>query len=175
MQRSAKRRFAKRRVVMLAMLLGVGAFIAWRWTHRHDARLVGRWLVTEDAPATAEQLQAATDRTKVVPKTEWTLHSDGTGRQNVWGWMGSFGVTFTGCRWWTSGDRLCIQWDAYGTGWEWIKQTTDDLHRVLRGDQSQYPVYKYEFAIEGPGLIRVQSRGGPSDVLYLTRLPEYEP
>ena len=164
---------------MLAMLLCLAALGAWKWTHRHDPRLVGRWLVTEDVPATAEELQAATDRTKLLPKTEWTLESDGSGRMSARQLPGSlFGGLGSELYWSTNGDRLRIKWGMPSGGWESIKESADVLYREFRGERPWNPVMNYDYVIERPGLIRVEPRDGPNGqrtgVLYLTRLPEDE-
>ncbi|MBL8851708.1 MAG: hypothetical protein JNG89_18650 [Planctomycetaceae bacterium] len=170
----------RRLVIVLVTLFIVAALGAWKWTHRHDARLAGRWLVTESSPPTAEQLRAATDRANFDPKQEWTLASDGAGRMSGRQWAGSTIAAFgSELHWWTNGDRLRIKWGLSRPGWESLKESAADLSRVLRGDPPQNPVLNYDIVIEGPDLIRVQPGNTSWDpspkVLYLSRLPEDDP
>ena len=170
----------RRLIIALTVLMGVGALSAWMWTHRHDSRLVGRWLVTEDTPATAEQLQAAADRTKSLPKIVWVLHRDGSGvfsdQQMRGGRLRSYGSEV---RWWTNGDRLRIKWEMTPSGWESIKESAEDLYCVLSGEPPRNPAFEIGYANETSDLIRLEPRDLPSNqpmyVLYLTRLKEDEP
>jgi hypothetical protein len=170
----------RRLVIALLALIVAGTFAAWKLTHRHDPQLVGRWLMTEDAPATAEQLAAATDRTNFEPKTEWMLRGDGSGmmsaRQHAGSLMGAFGSELC---WWTNGKRLRIRWGMSLSAWESIKERFEVLYGKVSGESPYDPVADYDYVIEGPNLICVYPTDGPNGkrlgVLYLTRLPEDAP
>ena len=168
----------RRRAVIALALLTVVALAVWKRTHRHDARVVGRWLVTEQAPATPEQIRAALDRANSDPRIEWSLDSDGGGRMCGRQWAGSLVASFgSQFQWWSNGNGLRIKWGMTRYGWEAFKERVEDLYRSLTGDQRR-AVHRYDFIIESPDLIRVQPGELPCDhspeVLYLTRLPEEE-
>ena len=166
----------RRRALIAVALLTGAAFAAWKWMHQRDARLVGRWLVTEDVPATAEQLQAATDEASAISKFIWTWRREDVGRHHSRQQTGSFASVHGGeLRWWTSGDRLRIQWGAAPTGW----RTVAEFRRALRGELPSKPDYDYGYVIEGPDSIWIETREMPwtlpGKVLYLTRLTGDEP
>jgi hypothetical protein len=170
----------RRLLIALVALLVTGTLAGWKLTHRHDPQLVGRWLMTEDAPATTEQLAAATDRTKFEPKTEWMLRDDGSGMMSARQRVGSVAPDLgSPLRWWTSGDRLRIRWGMPLSAWESIKERFDVLYGKFSGEPPYDPVIKYDYFIERPDLIRVEPKDHADTqslgVLYLTRLAEGDP
>jgi hypothetical protein len=168
----------RRRVLIALTVLGAGTFIAWKFTHRHDPRLVGRWLMTYDERPAIEQDSAMTGASGFAQKTEWQFYENGTGEVHR-----NFPTVFSAqgwdkFRWWSNGGRLHIHWQEGRTGWAAIHEGTADLYRHFRGGPILHPVEEYEWLIEGPDEIRLEpkprSQWRVLRVIYLTRLPEDE-
>lgn len=141
----------RRMLISLVLMLVIGSWIAWRITHRHDPRFVGKWLLTRGAVPTAEELSWTRDRSQAGDRIEWTFDADGTGRQfseqRISGrsWAGIAAFT-----WSTDGECVSLEWGDPQQGWAAVRATVNELRRVIRGDSSRRPpdVYAYSVAEE---------------------------
>jgi hypothetical protein len=146
-------------VVLLPVLIAAGA-AAWWMTHRHDSRIVGRWLLS-DSPGPGDGI-------------EWRFDADGTGRHGP-------GRSFVTFRWWTAGERLHLKWGASREGWGALKDTVDELWETLHGKslEGRHEEFVYSAVTETAGgtpqfVLRALDgwHPPPDDVFYLTRIGE---
>lgn len=177
-------------IVALVALLGLGAFTAWRMVHRCDPRLSGRWLVMFSQPATEQQIRDAGGRITGLASANWTLHPDGTGRENLHYFlemlpqvsaegtvslqamsrpMPTWMPSLQSCRWWTEDDRLIIDWGSDATGWQWMQAVAINL---FTGTVRSSRVEEYSYKVEQPHVIRIESHAEGQQVYYMTRIDQ---
>lgn len=167
----------RRMIIALALMVVIGSWMTWRITHRHDPRLVGKWLFTQGAAPTIDELRWESDQSHAGIRIEWTFDPDGTGKQH---WFYSVpSIDLMEFTWWTDGERVYVKFGRPHHGWAAFRAIFNDFLRTLRGETLRSPdVYTYgvanadndppqQFRLRFQNEAQVQS----DDVYYLTRIP----
>jgi hypothetical protein len=168
-------------IVALALMVVIGIWMTWHITHRHDSRLVGKWLFTRGVAPTHDDLRRAANRS-LGDRLEWMFDSDGTGKQYSEQTV-AYNMTmtsFTAFTWWTDGECVHVKWGDPQQGWAAVRQTLYEIRRLLQGDSTarRPDVYAYSLAKEtdlAPEQFVLEFETGSGlrtdDTYYLTRIP----